>query len=230
MCKRALILCECKSLKVSQSSSVTPVREQLRQSEWVPPRWIKVSVKANPVILFLVSLHLPVSCQPTPSSSSPCSAPRIWATDMKASPFSVYKFSPLTSVYHSSRFSQFRPHFCSVKSFASCFPTPSPRTLSFWVPSACQLPPTRGSHVSGCAFICQWSDLMWDWDKLGRSVVFFLLGAVWWRCLHFISVCGYFYLFLFFNLVWFDRREKKKLVVLSRMPNNKVRSRGSVTR
>lgn len=72
------------SWKVGQASPAMAVKSNWG-SEGVSPCWIKASVKANPVILFLVSLHLFVShcsASSSSSSSSPHMALWIWATRM----------------------------------------------------------------------------------------------------------------------------------------------------
>lgn len=126
----------------------------------MPRCWIQIGAEANPVLLFFVSLHHFVS------HCSTSFAPH--STVVLGHDYVVFFTPPL--LYPS--LTLLPPFFfSSVKKKFQFFILPA-TTLSRRVPSACQLPPERGSDVSGSAFICQWSDLMWDWDKHRMSVVF----------------------------------------------------------
>lgn len=83
-------------------------------SERVSLCQIKVSVKANPVILFLVPLHLFVSCRSSFSSSSSSHlALWIWAASMSGSPL----FSP-------SLFRSVKKNFFILRATTAVIPSP----------------------------------------------------------------------------------------------------------
>lgn len=98
--------------------------------------------------------------------------------------------------------------------------------LSFWFLSACQLPLERGSDVSGSAFIQQWSDLMWDWDKCTSAVLslpltFSFSRTVWWRSSLFFLFLLCYVFFILAAPVFPRVHSQKSLVVLVWLPNYK---------
>lgn len=106
------------------------------------PHLVQVSIKANPLGLFLLCLHLFVYlfCLILPGSLQLCPVLAFF-------PSSVSCMRSCQQKLHS---------FSLICNNALCF---------FWVLRACWLPSERGNDLSGSAFISKWSDVMWDCEN-----------------------------------------------------------------